>query len=48
LEKCTFCGDESSSKIIYVDGYHVPESHHSCIAEIDEGRTDAQPDGKNE
>lgn len=34
-EKCTFCDEEArASKITHVGGYHVPESHYSCIYEI--------------
>lgn len=40
IEKCTYCGEESSNKQIYVGGYHVPETHESCIREINEREED--------
>lgn len=39
-ENCTYCGENSSSKQIYIDGYHVPETHESCVREIKEREED--------
>ncbi|MNW69068.1 hypothetical protein D3C74_479900 [compost metagenome] len=38
MYKCTYCGESSIFETIYVAGYHVPTSHHSCICEIEEER----------